>query len=83
MELKLSSYQQMNFDYYVKSVEYKHLGKKTTVALITVNNGFEIAGTSACVDPADFVEEVGNHYALVDALGQLDGFLGFARQGKL
>jgi hypothetical protein len=80
--MELAYYQQMMFDYHVKSAEFVKLGAKTTVCLLTVKNGFEIVGTSACVDPADFNEEIGNHFALVDALSKLDGFVGFARQGS-
>lgn len=82
MELNLTDYQKMMFNYHVKSTEFVKLGKKTTACLLTVKNGFEIVGTSACVDPADFNEEIGNHFALVDALNILDGFVGFARQGS-
>lgn len=80
MELKLTEYQNHLFNEHVAKVNYVYVGKKTTVCLLTLLNGFEIVGTSACVDPASFVKEIGNHYALVDALEKLDGFIGFARQ---
>lgn len=80
MELKLTDYQQALFNNHLSGVEYKKLGKKTTVVLITLKNGFEITGTSACVNPNDFDKQIGEHFALVDALDKLDGFVGFARQ---
>lgn len=83
MELKLNDYQQSLYNKYVKHAHCVKLGKKTTVCLLTVNNGFEIIGTSACVDPKDFNPTIGEHYALVDALEKLDGFVGFARQEEL
>jgi hypothetical protein len=79
--MELTEYQKKLFADHVKSVEYIKIGRKTTVALITVKNGFEIVGSSACVNPDDFNEIIGQHYALVDALDKLDGFVGFAKQG--
>lgn len=80
MELKLTEYQESLFDSYVENAEAYKLGQKTTVVILTLHNGFELVGTSACVNPADFNEEIGSHYALVDALDKLDGFAGFLRQ---
>lgn len=65
---------------YVTSVTFHKLGHKTTVAFLTMNNGFELVGTSACVNPDDFSEPIGQHFALVDALNELDGLVGFLRQ---
>jgi hypothetical protein len=81
--MKLTEYQSALLDKQVRSVAQVKLGAKTTVVLITTKNGFEIVGTSACVNPADFNEGIGIHYALVDALNKLDELLGFARQQEL
>lgn len=80
MELKLSGYQQSLYDNNVEHVWYAKMGNKTTVAVVRIRNGFEVTGTSACVNPDDFDMEIGQHFALVDALSKLDGFLGFSRQ---
>jgi hypothetical protein len=80
MELKLTGYQTELYRGFVESVTFHKVGKKTTVALLTVDNGFEIVGTSACVNPDDFNEKIGNHYALANALDKLDSFVGFAKQ---
>ena len=64
---------------WVMTVEYTQIGRKTTVALLTTEEGFEIVGTSACVDVASFNREIGEHYALKDALRQLDTYVGFYR----
>lgn len=79
-ELKLTEYQQNLFNKHVVHSWSVKIGEKTTVVVIKLENGFEITGTSACVNPMDFVFEIGEHYALVDALNQLDGFIGFMRQ---
>ena len=62
----------------VNYIETMKMGEKTTVALLKLHNGFEVVGTSACVDPAMFDVELGKHYATVDALSKLDQFVGFA-----
>ena len=64
-------------DNYIKSVEYHVIGKKTTICLITTYNGFEIVGTSACVNPKDFDKELGEKYALEDAKNNLGKHIGF------
>lgn len=54
------------------------MGKKTTVCLLTLDNGYEVVGTSAVVDPSNFDYEIGKKYALEDAyrkLGQIEGFI--------
>ena len=37
--------------------DYK-LGNKTTCVLLILKNGFEVIGTSACVDPGNYDHEV-------------------------
>lgn len=44
------------------------IGNKTTVCLLTLENGFEIVGTSACVDLSMFCEETGKKLAYENAL---------------
>lgn len=57
----------------VKEVEYKTMGNKTTVCVITDVSGFEIVGSSACVNPDDFDIHIGMKWAYKDALDQLEG----------
>lgn len=52
----------------IASEEYMTIGKKTTVCLITLKNGFEVVGTSACVDPTNYDIEVGKPYAKEKAM---------------
>lgn len=50
---------------------YSRLHGTTTVCQVVLPNGFSVAmGTSACVDPANFDEEVGREYAKEDALAK-------------
>ena len=62
---------------HISKESYQKVGEKSTMVLITINNGFEIIGTSSCVDPANFNFEIGKHFALVDALTKLGVHIAF------
>lgn len=62
----------------IVSTEYCKLWEKTTVCLLTLDNGFEVVGTSACVDAIDFDISIWEKYAYekaFDKLWELYGFL--------
>lgn len=80
MDLQLSSYHQTLKDTWVKEVDHQLIGRKTTVCVLTMDNGFEVVGTSACVDPENYDPLIGYHYALEDALKNLDGYVGVLLQ---
>lgn len=80
MEYTLTEYQRGLFENNVTNTWSVKIGEKTTVVVIKLINGFEITGTSGCVNPADYVFEIGEHFALVNALGKLDEYIGFMRQ---
>lgn len=53
------------------------LGRKTTAVVLTLKNGFEVVGTSACVDPANYDSTVGAVYArkrAIDKVWELEGY---------
>ena len=50
---------------------YRWPGTAMTLALLTLDNGFTSLGQSACVDPANFNEELGKKFARQDAFEQL------------
>jgi len=60
--------------------EYARIGVKTTVCCLTLSNGFEIIGSSACVDPDEYDQCVGREWAKKAALDKFEEFDGFARQ---
>jgi len=68
------------FDQWVSGFTYARMGEKTTVVLLKLKNGFEVVGTSACVDPTLFEAGTGFYWALVDALNKLNELAGFHRQ---
>lgn len=63
----------------VKSSTYTRLpDSTTTVCQITLENGYTLVGTSACVDPTKFNQALGEQYAYEKAINQLwdlEGYL--------
>ena len=63
----------------VKSSTYTRLpDSTTTVCQITLENGYTLVGTSACVDPANFNQSIGEMIAYRNAfekLWDLEGYL--------
>lgn len=53
---------------------------KTTIVHARLRNGFEIVESSACVDPANYSEEVGKLNCLVKVKNQTWNLLGFVLQ---
>lgn len=61
----------------IESVIDMKVGEKTTLVLLKLKNGFEVVGTSACVDPANYNHEVGVGFAkkrAMDKVWELEGY---------
>jgi hypothetical protein len=61
----------------ISTREFFTLGKKTTVCLLTLNNGFEVIGTAACVKAEDYNQEIGAKFAYqraVDKIWEVEGY---------
>lgn len=68
----------------IRKVEYTVLQDgRTTVALLTLDNGFTIRGESSCVDIKNFKQELGEEIALKDATSKVWAFLGFRLADRL
>lgn len=67
----------------IANVGYMQLGKKTTLAIVTLKNGYEIIGASACVDPANFDAKIGREFALENAINKLWPLEAYLLQEKL
>jgi hypothetical protein len=52
-------------------------GSTITICNIVLDNGYSVRGESACVDPANFNKEIGQHYAEKQALDKLWPLFGF------
>ena len=61
---------------------YIKVGLKTVIAILILENGFEIIGTSACVDPDNFDFEIGKKYAREKAIEQIWMLEGYLLQSK-
>lgn len=62
--------------------EYLVMGEKTTICLLKLNNGFEIIGTSAPVDVANFRQDIGIKFARENAFNKLWELEGYLLQNK-
>lgn len=71
MELKYEAYEQTLLNNWVKGQESAKVGAKTTVVCLQMNNGFEVVGQSACVNPEEYDYELGTYYATKDALKRI------------
>lgn len=77
--LELTEYEQTILDKQIKEKQYFNNGK-TTIVILTMNNGFDVTGESSCVHRDMFDMAIGRHYALVDAIRKVEKFIGFGRQ---
>jgi hypothetical protein len=63
----------------VKSTTYTRLpDTTTTICQLTLENGYTVLGTSACVDPKQYNQALGEKYAYEDAINKmwpLEGYL--------
>lgn len=63
----------------VKSTYYHIVpGTTLTICVLTLENGYTVVGTSACVDPAAFNQAMGEHIAYTNAIEEiwaLEGYL--------
>jgi hypothetical protein len=74
----LSGYHRGLYDVHVKHAVYEKFCTKTTICCLHLYNGFEVVGSSASRKPEDFREDLGQHYALVDALTKLGEMVAYA-----
>ena len=68
----------------IKKVEYTVLQDgRTTIALVTLDNGFTVRGESSCVVKEKFDQKLGQHYALTRAKDSVWAYLGFRLAERL
>lgn len=62
----------------ILATQYHHFhGTTVTVCVITLHNGFTVVGKSACANPDNFEEELGQKLAFEDAKQQMYSLLAF------
>lgn len=59
---------------------YTRQGRKTTICVLILRSKFEIVGSSACLNPEDFDEELGRKYAYEDAMKKLWDYEAYRQQ---
>lgn len=60
------------------SCEYLRIGATVTLCHLTLDNGYSVRGESACVNPANFDQALGEKYAYENAFSKLWPLFGFA-----
>lgn len=65
---------------FISSHQTTTIGPKTTVVLATTITGFDMVNSSACVDPKNYSQELGEKYALETIKSNLWSYLGFVLQ---
>lgn len=63
-------------DDFIAKHESARMGNHTVV-LVTLRNGFTLIEESACVDPANYDQAIGEQYALQKAKSRVWNYLGF------
>ena len=62
---------------------YTFPGTTTTIALLTLKNGFTVVGESACASPENFDQELGNKIAFENARNKIWALEGYVLKEKL
>lgn len=67
----------------IKDVEFLKVGKKSTVCVMTLHNGFEIIASSSCVSPEYYDQNIGEALSRERATEKIWELLGFNLQQSL
>ena len=65
---------------FIDQVEGMKLGERTTVVRCILKNGFELVESSACVDPRNYSEEIGQEACMEKIRDRIWNLLGFLLQ---
>lgn len=61
----------------IKDVQYVSFAETGTLCTIVLTNGYTVTGTSNCINPDNFKEEIGKEVAYQNAFDQLWNVLGY------
>lgn len=61
----------------ITEIQYRRFGETLTLCHIVLDNGYSVRGESACVDPANYREDIGQKLAHDDAFRKLWPLFGF------
>ena len=74
---------QENVDNFIKEIKIVTIGEKTTLVHATLENGFAITKTSACVDPENYDEKIGAEICMEHIKNEVWYLLGFLLQQRV
>lgn len=66
----------------IAKVDYQRFGDTGTLCVITLVNGYTVAGESGCIDPIIFNEDIGKEIAYENAFNKLWQILGYGVKQK-
>lgn len=81
--MQYEPYEQNLLDEWVIGQESARVGKKTTVVCLQMENGYEVLGSSSCVNPEEYDYEQGVYWATKDALQKVDSIVGYVKQSTV
>lgn len=67
-----------DIDKTIRSSKFDIHGRRLTVCVVTMQNGYLVTGTSSCNDPAEFDGAKGRAYALTEAREKVGALLAYA-----
>ena len=73
---------QEQVDRFIKTTEVMTIGEKTTLVHATLENGFTITKTSACVDPENYDQKIGAEICMEHIKNEVWYLLGFLLQQR-
>lgn len=61
----------------ISEIQYRRIGETLTLCNLVLDNGYSVRGESACVDPSNYREDMGQKLAHDDAFRKLWPLFGF------
>ncbi|BCT30297.1 Gp49 family protein [Bacillus velezensis] len=81
--LTFNQHEQYLYDTWVLASHSARLGMKTTVVCLTLDNCYEVVGTSTCGDVNEYDRETAVYWATKDALQKVGDIVGYVKQSEL
>lgn len=66
----------------IRETSYQRYGDTGTLCVLTLNNGYTVTGTSGCIDPMIFNEDIGQKIAYDNAFNKLWEILGYGEKQR-
>lgn len=67
---------------HIKETNYYRYGDTGTLCVLTLKNGYTVTGTSGCIDPTIFAEDIGERIAFDNAFNKLWEILGYGEKQR-